>query len=77
MALTPEQQAEVDKQAAITAAQINANAGETAKMRKLQCLNISHTVLLENKRNLPVEQRQITAAEINAFAAALEAHINA
>lgn len=77
MALTPEQQAQVDLQAAITAAQINANAAESAKARKLQCLNIAHTVLLENKRNLPVEQRQITAAEITAFAAALEAHINA
>jgi hypothetical protein len=77
MALTPEQQAEVDKQAAIAAAQINANAGEAAKSRKLQCLNIAQNVLLENKRNLPVEQRQITTAEITAFAAALEAHINA
>ncbi len=77
MALTPEQQAEVEKQAAIAAAQINANATEAAKARKLQCLNIAHNTLLENKRNLPVEQRQITAAEITAFAAALEAHINA
>lgn len=77
MALTPEQQAEVDKQAAIAAAQVNANAAEAAKARKLQCLNIAQNVLLENKRNLPVEQRQITTDEIVAFAAALEAHINA
>jgi hypothetical protein len=77
MALTPEQQAEVDKQAAIAAATVNANAAENTKSRKLQCLNIAQTVLLENKRNLPVEQRQITTAEITAFAAALEAHINA
>jgi hypothetical protein len=77
MALTPEQQAEVDKQAAIAAANVNANAAETAKARKLQCLNIAQNVLLENKRNLPVDQRQITTDEIVAFAAALEAHINA
>ncbi len=77
MALTPEQQAEVDKQAAIAAATVNANAAETAKARKLQCLNIAQNVLLENKRNLPVDQRQITTDEIVAFAAALEAHINA
>jgi|LakMenEpi03Aug12_release.lakeMendotaPanAssembly.Ray.scaffolds.fasta_scaffold3345686_2 hypothetical protein len=77
MALTPEQQAEVDKQAAIAAAQVNANAAEAAKARKLQCLNIAQTVLLENKRNLPVDQRQITTDEITAFAAALETHINA
>lgn len=77
MALTPEQQAEVDKQAAIAAATVNANAAEAAKARKLQCLNIAQNVLLENKRNLPVDQRQITTDEIVAFAAALEAHINA
>ncbi len=77
MALTPEQQAEVDKQAAIAAATVNANAAEAAKGRKLQCLNIAHTTLLENKRNLPVDQRQITAAEITAFADTLNAHINA
>jgi hypothetical protein len=77
MALTPEQQAEVDKQAAIAAVNVNAHAAENTKSRKLQCLNIAQTVLLENKRNLPVEQRQITTAEITAFAAALEAHINA
>jgi hypothetical protein len=77
MALTPEQQAEVDKQAAIAAATVNANAAENTKSRKLQCLNIAQTVLLENKRNLPVDQRQITTDEITAFAAALETHINA
>ena len=75
MALTPEQEAEL--QAAVAAA-INAQTGkEQEKQRKLQCLNIAQTVLLENKRNLPVEQRQITTDELTAFAAALEAHINA
>ena len=77
MALTPEQQAEVDKQAAIAAAQVSANAAEAAKTRKLQAVQIAHTTLLENKRNLPVEQRQITAAEITAFADSLNAYVNA
>ena len=77
MALTPEQQAQVDLQEAITLAQSRATQIDAQKNRRLQCLNIAHTTLIENKRNLPIEQRQVTAAEISAFAAALEAHINA
>ena len=77
MALTPEQQAEVDKQAAISAAQVNANAAEAAKQRKLETVRIAQITLLENKRNLPVEQRQITAAEITAFADSLMGYVNA
>ena len=75
MALTPEQQLEV--QAAISAAYANTGAVESAKQRKLQAVQIAHTTLLENKRNLPVEQRQITAAEITAFADSLNAYVNA
>jgi|APGre2960657404_1045060.scaffolds.fasta_scaffold394560_2 hypothetical protein len=76
MALTVEQQAEVEKQAAISAAQVNANAGEANKQRKTQYLNIAYATLLENKRSLPVEQRQITPAEITAFADSLNAYVN-
>lgn len=75
MALTPEQQIEL--QTAIAAAQANVNAQEGAKQRKLQAVQIAHTTLLENKRNLPIEQRQITAAEITAFADSLNAYVNA
>ena len=81
MALTPEQQAQVDMQVAIQTA-INsgisaAQSAEANKQRKLQAVQIAHTTLLENKRNLPVEQRQITAAEITAFADSLNAYVNA
>jgi hypothetical protein len=81
MALTPEQQAQVDMQVAIqTAINNGLNANQTAeanKQRRLEALRIAHTTLLENKRNLPVDQRQITADEITAFADTLNAHINA
>jgi recombination DNA repair RAD52 pathway protein len=80
MALTTEQQAQVDMQIAVQTSIVNAQAAasavETAKQRKLQCLNIAHTTLLENKRNLPVEQRQITPADITAFADTLTAYVN-
>lgn len=78
MALTTEQQAEVDKQvqAEIAAMQTSASAKESERSRRLQCLNIAYTTLLENKRNLPVEQRQITPAEITAFADTLVNYAN-
>lgn len=80
MAFTIEQQAQIDTQIAIQTAIVNAQAAasavDTAKQRKLQCLNIAHTTLLENKRNLPVEQRQITPADITAFADTLTAYVN-
>ena len=81
MALTPEQQAQVDMQVAVQTA-INsgvsaAQSAEANKQRKLEAVRIAHTTLLENKRNLPVEQRQITAAEITAFADSLNAYVNA
>ncbi len=75
MALTPEQQIEL--QTAIAEAHANVGAIENAKQRKLQAVQIAHTTLLENKRNLPVEQRQITADEITAFADSLHAYVNA
>jgi recombination DNA repair RAD52 pathway protein len=75
MALTPEQQIEL--QTAIATAQEAVGVQESAKQRKLESVRIAHTTLLENKRNLPVEQRQITAAEITAFADSLNAYVNA
>jgi hypothetical protein len=81
--LTPEQQAEV--QAEITAAYdrgvASAASGVSSvaqfnQQRKLHCLTMAQTVLLENKRNLPVEQRQITTDEIISLANVLEAHVN-
>jgi hypothetical protein len=76
MALTAEQQAQVDVQEAIAIAQTKAAEKEAMKGRKLQCVNVAHVTLLENKRNLPVEQRQITAAEITAFADSLMNYVN-
>jgi recombination DNA repair RAD52 pathway protein len=75
MTLTVEEQ--IQLQTAITNAQAAAGAQENNKQRKLQCLSIAHTTLLENKRNLPIEQRQITPADITAFADSLNNYVNA
>ena len=81
MALTTEQQAQIDiqvaVQTAVVSAQAAANAAEGAKQRKLEAVRIAHTTLLENKRNLPVEQRQITPSDITAFADSLNNYVNA
>jgi len=68
---------QLQMQTAIATAQATVGAQESAKQRKLEAVRIAHATLTENKRNLPVDQRQITAAEITAFADTLNAHINA
>lgn len=75
MALTAEQ--EIELRTTIANIQATASNADAAKQRRLEALRIAHSTLIENKRNLPVEQRQITAAEITAFADTLNAHVNA
>ena len=48
-----------------------------AKQAKLEAVRLAKETLIENARSKPVDSRDITAADITAFAAALEAHINA
>jgi len=87
MALTAEQQAQVDVQVAIqnaqSAAQIAAeNARHAnqmalqAKQAKLESLRIAQQTLVENSRNKPVDERDITAADITAYANTLVAYVN-
>lgn len=42
---------------------------------KMELMRMAHTTLIENKRALPVEQRQITTQEILDMATALEAGV--
>ena len=48
-----------------------------AKQAKLEAVRLAKETLIENARSKPVDARDVTAADITAFAAALEAHINA
>jgi hypothetical protein len=41
---------------------------EAVKQRKLELVRIAQTVLIENKRNVPVENRHIAASDIVEFA---------
>lgn len=81
MALTAEQQAQVDIQAATqiaveNARHINQLALET-KRAKLEAVRLAKETLIENRRNLPVDQREVAAADITAFAQTLVSYIDA
>lgn len=77
MALTAEQQAQVDIQLAVENAR-HANQMEAeAKRTKLESVRLAKETLIENSRSKPVDAREVTAAEITAFASVLESHINA
>jgi hypothetical protein len=66
MALTVEQQSTIDLQ-----------NGIHARQNKLEAIRMAKDVLIENARSKPVDSREVTAADITAFADALVASINA
>lgn len=76
MALTIDQQANLDMQLAIEAAR---NANQVAmqdKQTKLEAIRLAKETLIENARSKPADLREVTAADITAFAAALVAAVN-
>lgn len=77
MALTAEQQAQVDIQLAVENARHANQMALQAKQTKLEAVRLAKETLIENARSLPVDSREVTAAAITAFASALETHINA
>lgn len=99
MALTAEQQAEIEMQEARDAgrrahelameqarqqnalaaiqAQSAAQAALQSKQAKLEAVRLAKETLIENARSKPVDAREVTAADITAFASALEAHVSA
>ena len=79
MALTADQQAQIDIQLAILAQQqINQLAFEavrhanqlviTTKQKEIDAVRVAQSVLMENARSKPANEREITAADITAFA---------
>ncbi len=99
MALTTDQQSDLDFQNALAAAtaerevtsdarrqtnQLEADAaraaqqaGLQAKQAKLEAVRLAKEVLIENARSKPVDSRDVSAAEITAFAETLVAYVNA
>ena len=82
MALTVEQQSQVDLADAIEnsrhANQMElqaANAAIAAASAKLETLRIAQVTLIENSRSKPADQREVTAADIIAFASTLDSAV--
>ena len=65
MALTPEQQAQVDYDNAIRSVE-----------RRMEAIRLAKEILLENDRNKPVGERGVSAADITAFAQAIQQYTN-
>jgi len=77
MALTTEQQAQVDIQTAVENVRHTNQMASEAKRAKLEAVRLAKEVLIENARSKPVDSRDVTAADITAFAQTLVAYISA
>lgn len=76
MALTSDQQAQVDIQLAVESVRHNNQLVLQAKQAKLEAIRLAKETLIENRRNQPVDAREVTAADITAYAATLVNYIN-
>jgi len=80
MALTPEQQAQIDAQNAAQAEmerQRHQNQLELQlKQARLEALRLAKETLLENARSKPVAEREVTAEQIAAEADKLFSYVN-
>lgn len=76
MALTAEQQAQVDIQLAVENARNVNQVAMQARQAKLEAVRLAKETLIENRRNQPVDAREVTAADITAYATTLVNYIN-
>jgi len=77
MALTTEQQDQVDF---TNANEVGRRAHEVAiqaKQIKLEAIRLAKETLIENARSKPTDSRDVTAADITVFANTLVASVNA
>jgi len=77
MALTAEQQAQVDVSNAIESTRHANQMALQAKQAKLEAVRLAKEVLIENARSKAVDSRDVAAADITAFAGTLVAYIDA
>jgi hypothetical protein len=84
MALTPEQQIQLEfSQAMYAAVQEPSDSARYAhelameqRRARLEAVRLAKETLIESARSKPVDERNVSAADIIAFANALEAHIS-
>lgn len=72
MALTPEQQEQIEMQTALEAIRTQSDN----KMRRLEAVRLAKETLIENARSKPVDARDVSASDITSFADTLVSYIN-
>ena len=75
MALTTEQQSQMDVANAMEAARYANQMALATTNAKLEAVRLAKEVLLENARSKPADSRDVSAADIAVFAATLVAYI--
>jgi len=76
MALTAEQQAQVDIQHAIEVIRHTNQLELEVRRAKLEAIRLAKETLIENARSKPVDARDVSAADIRTFAQSLVSYIN-
>ena len=77
MALTAEQQAQVDVQAGIEDRRHLNQMGLQGKLTRIETVRVARDILLENRRlDTASDTSDITAANVVSFATEVEAYIN-
>jgi hypothetical protein len=75
MALTPEQQAQVDIQIAAETVRAATQAASESRREKLEAVRLAKETLIENARSKPADSREVSATDIITFATTLTAYI--
>ena len=77
MAVTTDQQSQVDMQAAIDAARVAAGESTLAKANKLEALRMAKEILMENRRTQSAsEATDITSSAVTTLAGELNTFVN-
>ena len=76
MALTQEQQDQLAFQEASEASRRAHEVAMEQRRARLETVRLAKETLLENARSKPADSRDVSAADITAFASALTAYVN-
>lgn len=76
MALTLEQQAEIEFQEARDAGRRAHEIAMEQRRARLEAIRLAKETLIENARSKPVDSRDVNPADITAFASTLTTYVN-
>jgi hypothetical protein len=77
MALTEEQRAQIEAQISMERLRYDTQTQISERQLKFDAIRLAKEILLENARSKPADARDVTAADITAFAQALVAYLDA